>query len=158
MNIELRSRRAGKTTAAIHKAAETKAYIIVPTEQDKRRIVLQAEDMGVNIRHPVTLHEFLNDRMRGSWVRNVVIDDADRFLETLFEGLKIEMATINDDFAEHTAQDPVRSRLAHALKMNMEWRTLGKQLESEIEDLKAQLKIKTERIEKLEYELGMESL
>lgn len=97
MKIELRARRFGKTTEAIKKAHETKAYLIVINEAEKRRVVKMAEEMNLNIRNPVTWAEYQQDQMRGSFVRNVVIDNADYILQQVFPALKIEMITLTDE-------------------------------------------------------------
>lgn len=95
MKLVNRDRGLGKTTEAVKQAHRTGAYIIV---KDRRRALycMQiAEELHLNIRFPVTFEEFLHSRMRGSHVRNIVIDDADDFFLSLFRGFRIEMVTMN---------------------------------------------------------------
>lgn len=101
MEVIYKARRLGKTTEVIKKAAETKAYIIVPNEQQKREVLRRAEEMKVNIRNPVTWAEFQQDQMRGSWVRNVVIDNADLILQQVFADLKIEAISLTEPTRQH---------------------------------------------------------
>jgi hypothetical protein len=88
-----RPQRHGKTIEAIRLAAETGAYLIVVHAQEAMRVNELAKSMNLDIRYPVTFDEFDRTRMRGSMVRNVVIDNADEFLRRMFSGLTIDAAT-----------------------------------------------------------------
>jgi hypothetical protein len=96
MQIVNKARAMGKTTEAIKKAHETGAYMICLDRQEALRLSKQAEDMNMPIRFPVTWEEFLHSgKLKGSHVRNVVIDNADEIFLRMFSGLKIEMITLD---------------------------------------------------------------
>lgn len=95
MKIVNLDRGEGKTTAAIKQAHETGAYIIVKSREEAHYTMRMAEELHLNIRFPVTFEEFLNSRMRGSHVRNIIIEDAERLFLSLFNGFEIEMVTLN---------------------------------------------------------------
>lgn len=90
MKIIHHGRRMGKTTKVIKLANDTGAYIVVPTRQDVMRLM---EYNPPPDRFPLTWNEFLDCRMQGSFVRNIVFDDIDRCLAMLapvvIEGLSI---------------------------------------------------------------------
>lgn len=95
MKLICKPRRAGKTTEAIIRAAESGAYLIVKNRAEAQRISKQAEEMNLKIRFPVTFDELLKGQMQGSFVRNVVIDNADMLLQAICPGLEIEAITLN---------------------------------------------------------------
>jgi hypothetical protein len=90
----IRGKMGGKTTEAIKLAAKTEAYLVVGTIQEARAAAMYADKMGTPIRFPVTYDELLQTGMRMSHVRNIVIDDADRFLQKICAGLTIEGCTL----------------------------------------------------------------
>jgi hypothetical protein len=95
MKIVNRDRGLGKTIETVKQAHRTGAYIIVKDRPRALECMRMAEELSLNIRFPVTFNEFLDSRMRGSHVRNIVIDDADDLFLSLFRGLHIEMITMN---------------------------------------------------------------
>ena len=95
MKYEFLSPGKGKSRKAIMQAAMTDAYIICCHRQDAIRLMKEAEELNLPIRFPITIDEYLRDRMMGSRVRNIVIDDLDRMLPALFPNLKIEMITMS---------------------------------------------------------------
>jgi hypothetical protein len=96
MRIITRSRRAGKTTEAIKLVSKTNGYLVVMNKIEAQRVAKQAEEMGLNIRFPITFSELIRDGLRGSFVRNIVIDNTDMLLEHIFPGLRIDGITINN--------------------------------------------------------------
>jgi hypothetical protein len=94
MKIMNGERGSGKTVAAIQRAYETGAYIITFNHDESCRIMTVATELGFNIRYPVTITEFLNGGMRGSRVRNVILDNADMVLKQIFQGFDIELMTM----------------------------------------------------------------
>lgn len=91
----------GKTTEAIKLANETGAYLICINEEEKRRIREQCK------RNPVSFAEFNSYGMKGSFVRNIVIDNFDVWLELeldkimrAFADLKVDGITYTDSFEE----------------------------------------------------------
>lgn len=83
MKIISRARGHGKTYEAIRAAAETHAYLVVADKREAQRVAEQADKMGLRILFPITFDEFLRDRLSGSWVKKVVIDNADMLLQRL---------------------------------------------------------------------------
>ena len=76
MRIISANRDGGKTTKAVELALETDAYLIVRDHNEAYRL----SGLYPSLRFPVTFDELLNSGMRGSQVRNIVIDNADDFL------------------------------------------------------------------------------
>lgn len=85
-----KARRAGKTTEAIALANETGAYLICLNEQEKRRI---REECA---RNPVSFSELNDYGMKGSFVRNVVVDNFDMYFEQrLSQAIKDVLAPLD---------------------------------------------------------------
>jgi hypothetical protein len=97
MRVICKPRRAGKTTDLIKMAAQSQAYIVVMHRREAQRIAEQAEEMGLDIRFPVTFEELLQTKMVGSFVRNIIIDNADILLERLLGNLKIECISLTEE-------------------------------------------------------------
>jgi len=97
MKIVNLDRGEGKTTKAIEQAHKTGAYIICKNRNEAHYIMAMAKEKDLNIRFPITFEEFLHSGMRGSHVRNIIIEDAERLFLSLFENkrLEIEMITMN---------------------------------------------------------------
>lgn len=95
MLIVNRDRGLGKTTEAVKQAHRTGAYIIVKDRPRAVECMQLAEELHLNIRFPITFGEFLDSRLKGSYINNIVIDDADELFLSLFRGLDIEMITMN---------------------------------------------------------------
>lgn len=106
MKVFIGSMRAGKTTQMIKQAAKTGAYIICMNMKEAKRVADQAEDMGLQIRFPVTFQELLDNKMRGSFVRNILIDNCDSFLHAFLPGLDIEGVS----FTTEESQPPTDKR------------------------------------------------
>ena len=97
MKLLWSGRRAGKTTKAILLAHETGAYLIVINREEALRVSKLADAMDKPIRFPVTIEEFLHGGMKGSYVRNLVIDNADEIFNRIFDGFEIEMITFTGE-------------------------------------------------------------
>jgi hypothetical protein len=91
------ARGAGKTKLAIKEAAKTGSYILCLTRADALRIAKMADDMKLNIRFPVTLDEMLSSKMSTGFVKDLVMDDADRILNGLFRNHKVHMITMTKE-------------------------------------------------------------
>jgi len=77
MKIICKARGEGKTTDAVKVAIETGAYLIV---RDRRAVEYLSREYP-DLRFPITFDEFLRgESVRGSFVKNFVIDDADEFI------------------------------------------------------------------------------
>lgn len=82
MQIINRPRGAGKTTELIKLAAERFAYIVCPRHEDCRRIAEHAKTLNLDIPYPITWQEYIEGRYYRKGVREFMIDDIDRCLET----------------------------------------------------------------------------
>ena len=103
MDVIYRKKRTGRTSELIARAASTGAYIVCANSERRRNIVALARDLDIKIRHPVTIGEHRQDpTWRGSWVRNIVIDDLDACLQGLFPSLDIEAIVLEDTTESET--------------------------------------------------------
>ena len=89
-------RRSGKTSKLIEISEKTGTYILVADASRQREVANMAREQGKNIPFPVTLSDYLNTRFRGSFIKHILIDDADDVLRRLFEGIHIDTVTITD--------------------------------------------------------------
>ncbi len=95
MNWIIKEREAGKTTELIKKSSETGYYIIVATRQHARNLFNLAKSMNINIPFPITVEEyFRSDKLHGSYIKNVLIDDVDEILKTIFNTVIIDTCTL----------------------------------------------------------------
>ena len=92
----IRPRQAGKSSELIRIAEETNAYIIVATRARAVCLADMAQKQGRHILYPVTLREYEQSRFRGSYIRHVLIDDADAVLEQVFKEVTIDAITITE--------------------------------------------------------------
>lgn len=100
MDVIKKARRMGKTTEAAKLSNETGAYLVVINRDHAKEL----NSSGKTKRNPVTFDEFRQDNMRGSFVRNIVIDDFDIFIQqelsnifSQFSGLKIEGISFTEE-------------------------------------------------------------
>jgi hypothetical protein len=104
MKILLKPRASGKTTEAIKLAAKTHAYIVCKDRQRCFEIIRMADDMGLNIRNPVSFREVLQSIKKETrptgFVNNIIIDDAEMFLQFLFSTNLIDMITMSEKDAK----------------------------------------------------------
>lgn len=94
MNWIIKERGTGKTTELIKKSSETGYYIIVATVNNARNVSNLARSMNIDIPFPITVEEYLRGKMCGSYIKNVLIDDADVILETIFNSVIIDTCTL----------------------------------------------------------------
>jgi hypothetical protein len=93
----IKPRRAGKSTELIRMSEESGAYIIVSSRARANFLFQLAHETGHKIPFPVTYREYEQSRFRGSFVRHVLIDDADDLLEHLFREVTIDAITMTED-------------------------------------------------------------
>lgn len=94
MKTIYKSRAGGKTRDAVKIAVAYDAYLVV--DNDKQASLLHQEFHEHGLRMPVSFSEFASTKMQGSWIKKVVIDNADALLRQLFPGLDILAITITD--------------------------------------------------------------
>ena len=92
----IRPRQAGKSSELIRMSEESGAYIITPNRARANFLQQMAEEQGHHIPFPVTFREYEQSRFRGSFVRNILIDDADDLLEHIFKEVHIDAITMSD--------------------------------------------------------------
>lgn len=97
MDIIMDYRQTGKTTELIKMSAEKNEYILVANRQRASEVQRMAQNMGLNILYPITLHEYLDTRMRGSFIKNILIDDADLILQEIFNTVTIDCITMSKE-------------------------------------------------------------
>lgn len=91
MKFLIKPRRGGKTVDAVKLANETGAYLVVRNQNWAREV----DQLYKPNRFPVTYADVLEGRMRGSFVRNIVIDDVDAFIQYACMGLIVEACTMS---------------------------------------------------------------
>ena len=96
----IRPRQAGKSSELIRIAEETNAYIIVATRARAVCLADLAQKQGRNILFPVTWGEYERSRFKGSYVRRILIDDADAVLEQVFKEVTIDAITMTGQGSE----------------------------------------------------------
>lgn len=102
MEIIYKSRGRGKTSELIRMSEKTGYYILCTDRRRADQVFDQARKMGCNIPYPVTVHDYLVNEFRGSWIRNIYIDDADDVLQHIFRTVKIEAISMTDrDTSKH---------------------------------------------------------
>lgn len=91
----LGSRRSGKTTALIEKAATDNLYILTGTKQQARYIFDQAKRLGYDIPFPVTWEDFQRTRFNGSFIQKdgMLIDELEHVLCRAFNNIPIHAVT-----------------------------------------------------------------
>jgi len=97
MKILFKPRAAGKTTEAIKQAAKSGAYIVVTTIKEAQRVQRLAQEMGLHIRMPISFGEFMENRLMGSYPTNIIVDNADMFLQMIFQRMPVEMITLTKE-------------------------------------------------------------
>lgn len=105
MQVICRGKQTGKTEEAIRIASSTGAYLVVISRAEAQRVSALADQMRLPIRHPVTADELAMNQMRKSWVRNVVIDNAELVLARIFSHLTIEAVTLTQPDASASVAD-----------------------------------------------------
>lgn len=104
----IRPRQAGKSSELIRIAEETNAYIIVATRARAVCLADMAQKQGRHILYPVTLREYEQSRFRGSYIRHVLIDDADAVLEQVFKEATIDAITMTECVMEQEPSEDVK--------------------------------------------------
>lgn len=93
----IKPRQAGKSTELIRMSEESGAYIIVSSRARANFLFQLAHETGHKILFPVTYREYEQSRFRGSFVRHILIDDADDLLQMLFKEVTIDAITMTDN-------------------------------------------------------------
>ena len=86
----------GKTTKLIQMSHDTWTYILVVDGKRQREVANLARKMEIDIPYPVTLEDYMRSRFHGSFIRRILIDDADDVLKALFSNLEISAITMTE--------------------------------------------------------------
>ena len=97
MDIIYKGRGKGKTTELIKMSAEKNLYILVADRNRQREVFNLARDLNLNIPFPITVEDyFRSDKLRGSFINTILIDDADYILQQIFNTVVIDTITITN--------------------------------------------------------------
>lgn len=94
MKVIAKPRRGGKTSELIKLSAETNTYILVANKQRQKEIVRLADLMNINILYPVTVDDYMKTQFRGSFIKNILIDDAEDVLRAFLYTVTIDAITV----------------------------------------------------------------
>lgn len=93
-----RPRQSGKSTELIKISAETGHYIVTANRIRAKVLFEQAQKLGYNIPNPFTVEDYLRSgKLKGSFIKEILIDDADAVLQTIFNTVCIEAITMTYD-------------------------------------------------------------
>jgi hypothetical protein len=83
MKIDIRPRRAGKTTDLIKECAENGGYIVCAHRREAHNIHKAARQMGLEIPLPITFNEFVRGEFVGIGVKVIYIDNIDLCIQSI---------------------------------------------------------------------------
>ena len=107
MNAIIGNRGSGKTTALIKLSSKYQLYILVLNRVRQKQLSQQAHDLGYKIPYPITLDDYLRDKLRGSYIREILIDDVDDILKYIFSTVEIITVSLkNPDSIHSLTLDP----------------------------------------------------
>lgn len=86
----------GRTTELVRMSSKNWTYIVVPTPDQVRNIVDIAHQEGLDIPYPLTLNEVINNKLKGSSIKEVLIDNADQFVREYFLHHNINYAVVHN--------------------------------------------------------------
>lgn len=87
----------GKTQKLIRISHETCTYILVANADRQREIAHMAREMKLDIPFPVTVNDYLHTKFRGSFIKHILIDDAEDVLQRVFYTVEIDAITLTKD-------------------------------------------------------------
>lgn len=101
-----RPRQSGKSTELIKISAKTGHYIVTANRIRAKVLFKQARELGYNIPNPFTVEDYLRSgKLKGSFIKEILIDDADAVLQAVFNTVRIEAITMTYDGTEREAAD-----------------------------------------------------
>lgn len=90
----------GKTQKLIKLSFATNTYILVAGRQRQREVFDMARKMGLHILFPVTVEDYMNNQFRESFIKHILIDDAEDVLQRVFYTVEIDAITLTKDEEE----------------------------------------------------------
>jgi hypothetical protein len=97
MNIIIGKPRTGKTEKLITTSEVTGIPIICPDLSQCRVIYHKAIERGLIIPEPLTLHDFQIGKLKGTGIREILIDNADMILQDVFGDMHIRAITLSEN-------------------------------------------------------------
>jgi hypothetical protein len=94
MKVVQAPRQSGKTAYIMSLSEQTKQPLVCFSQEEKKRVMDDARNRGVNIPEPVTLIEVTSGRAQG---KTVMVDNLDLLLTFVFPGITIDTATITQE-------------------------------------------------------------
>lgn len=92
MDIIYEERGSGKTTKLIQMSHDTWTYIVTTDRKRADYIFRMARDLGIDIPNPVSWDECKRDMFEGSFIKKILIDDADDLLKKYFTQCKLMLS------------------------------------------------------------------
>lgn len=96
MRVIARGRQQGKTRDLIIDSAASGATIICPNEEMVDYTKRMSKDMGIDIPTPLSFQRF-PENLRGTGIKNIMIDNADIILRNMFRPYNILEVTLSDE-------------------------------------------------------------
>lgn len=99
--VIVRPRNSGKTTELIQRAATIDAaggvaYVVVADRERAHTLFQTAQNIGVNIRFPISWREFVTPGSRG-FITDYLFDDVDDILRYLAHGRRVSAITLTSE-------------------------------------------------------------
>ena len=99
-------RQSGKSTDLIKISAVTGYYIVTANRIRAEALFEQARELGYNIPNPFTVDDYLRSgKLKGSFIKEILIDDADAVLQAVFDTVHIEAITMTYDEKDNIDTD-----------------------------------------------------
>ncbi len=96
-------RQSGKSTDLIKISAVTGYYIVTANRERAKALFELAQKLGYNIPNPFTVEEYLRSgKLKGSFIKKILIDDADAVLQAVFDTVCIKVITMTYDEKDDT--------------------------------------------------------
>ena len=83
-NVLTGKRGSGKTTKLLYASEFNNAPILVHSNELKKLIKAEAQELNLNIPEPISVHDITDDRLKGM-NEDILIDDLDMVVEELFK-------------------------------------------------------------------------
>lgn len=97
-------RHTGKTEKLIRLSAESNTPIVTKDIDTTVRIMKKAEQLGLNIPHPVSIGTIMDERVKGHQISSVIIDDAEYVLAAMLREYNVgpiaAISICNDDIED----------------------------------------------------------
>lgn len=94
MDVIYKKRGAGKTVELIMSSYKTGAHILVCSNNRIRELEELSKKLDIPIAKPYTWDDFCRGKMQG--IHNILIDDTEDVLKTIFRGMNVDAITLTD--------------------------------------------------------------